>query len=162
MDPSTILLKYNLEPEADYTWFDCESFSEAGNYISLLEELVHTSKGDFNANKITCVQGYTDKNEYYIVEILFYFQNAQHKIRILCEEWFDKDFIHQLNAIIAQYSGLTERFYAVRTGDQSMILIFASPDLKAQLEKEDMIDDLEDYTTIKPQDFDSLTIVEYR
>ncbi|WP_162143041.1 hypothetical protein [Chryseobacterium gregarium] len=46
-----------------------------------------------------------------------------------CEEWFDVDLITELNKIMKK-NGIEEQFYPVKTGDQSLIIVFGDAFLK--------------------------------
>ena len=155
-----ILEKYEIvEAGKDYVWFDCESFEESESYIELIKNLSSISKSKFSSqNLIIEKEGWTENREYYIVEISFTLSNENYQIKLLCEEWFDFDLIIQLNQILLK-EGIEDQFYPVKTGDQSLIIVFGGPPLKEKLAGENVLESTEQLILTKPLNFNSLKIV---
>nr|WP_314495972.1 hypothetical protein [uncultured Chryseobacterium sp.] len=154
-----ILEKYGIvEPGKDYVWFDCEHFEESEAYIDLIKNLSSVSKSKFLPKNLTVRnEGWTENREHYIVEISFKLTNDNYKIKLLGEEWFDFDLIIQLNQILLKEE-LKEQFYPVKTGDQSLIIIFVGPSLKEKLAGENILENTDRLILTKPVNFDSLKI----
>jgi hypothetical protein len=161
MDPLSILVKYGLNPPEDYAWFDAENFDEGKDYLELFNWLVAITKGTFQPQILRFrsgipLSGFVD----YMTEIQFDIENVSQTIK-LSNGWFDKDLITALNTIVDKHLGLNEKFYGVKTGDQSLIIVFVGQLQKEELEKEDMIDHFDDYEE-KPVNINSLEIIDCR
>ncbi|KFF02798.1 hypothetical protein [Chryseobacterium luteum] len=155
-----ILEKYGIvEAGKDYVWFDCESFEKSKAYIELIKNLSSISKSKFSPQNLNIEnEGWTENREHYIVEISFTLSNENHQIKLLCEEWFDFDLIIQLNQILLK-EGMEDQFYPVKTGDQSLIIVFGSPSLKEKLAGENVLESTEQLILTKLINFNSLKIV---
>ena len=154
-----ILEKYGiLEAGKDFVWFDCESFEEGEAYIELIKNLSSISKNKFSPqNLIIENEGWTENIEHYIVEINFTLNNENYQIKLLCEEWFDFDLIIELNKIIVK-QGIKEQFYPIKSGDQSLIIVFGDTLLKEYLSGENVLEDSDKLILEKPLNFNSLKL----
>lgn len=148
-----------IEAGKDYAWFDCESFAESKSYMDLIENLSIISNNKFSPQNLNVGnEGWTENREHYIVEINFKLRNENCQIRLLCEEWFDFDLITELNKILKK-QGMEEQFYPVKTGDQSLIIVFGNAFLKEQLSIENILESANELSIDKPINFNSLKIV---
>ncbi len=156
-----LLTKYGLtEFGKDYAWFDCESFNEGEDYLLLFKQLCSISKGVLNPKNVEVREGigFIDDKKYYVVEINFDFNDDLKTIKLLCEEWFDKDLIIELNKVLSESH--IEKFCAIETNDQSLIIVFINEELKEKLKYENSIDNLDehDYDIGKPKNFEKIEI----
>ena len=154
------LKKYGIvEAGKDYAWFDCESFEESESYIELINSLSIISKNKFLPINLTIKnEGWTEKREYYIIEVNFKLNNENYEFKLLCEEWFDYDLIVKLNKIIMK-QGIVEQFYPVKTRDQTLIIVFGDTFLKEQLVGENILENSEKLMLNKSDNFNTLKIV---
>lgn len=154
------LEKYGIiEAGKDYAWFDCESFEESESYIDLVETFSIISNNKFSPQNLNIKkEGWTENREHYIVEINFKLGNENCQIKLLCEEWFDFDLITELNKILRK-QGIEEQFYPVKTGDQSLIIVFGNAFLKEELSSENILESAEQLIIDKPINFNSLKII---
>lgn len=159
MDSREILQKYGLqEVGVDYAWIDCEDFEVSENYLLLLEDLLTISKSVFEPQDAEILQeAWTDDDAYYIVDVGFNSFSKAQKIRLLGEEWFDFDFIVQINAIL-KTQNIDSQFYPIKNDDQTLIIVFANPELYQQLKAENIIENIDNLKLEKPVDFESLRL----
>ncbi len=75
----------------------------------------------------------------------------------MCEEWFDFDFIIELNKIIVK-QGIKDQFYPIKSGDQSLIIVFGDTLLKEYLSSENVLEDSDKLILEKPLNFNSLKL----
>lgn len=151
-----ILEKYGLtEAGKDYAWFDCESFDDSDSYLFLFENLSDITKGKFQPINIKINEGWTENKEHYIAEIKFEWKTKNKTIKVLCEEWFDFDLVTDLNKIIKE-EGINEQFYPIKTGDQTLIIIFIDRFLKEKLFNENIIEDEKNIKIEKNEKFKTL------
>lgn len=155
-----ILEKFGIvEAGKDYVWFDCESFEESEAYIQLIKNLSSISKDKFSPQNITIEnEGWTYNREHYIVEISFKLNSEKYPIKLLCEEWFDFDLIMELNKILSK-KGIEEHFLPVKTGDQSLIIVFGNLFLHEKLASENLLENIDKLILKKPLNFNSLKII---
>ncbi len=155
-----ILEKYGIaEAGKDYIRFDCESFEESEAYVELIKNLSSISKDKFSPQNLNVEnEGWTDNREHYIVEISFTLNNERYQIRLLCEEWFDFDLIMELNNLLSK-KGIEEQFLPVKTGDQSLIIVFGHLFLHEKLAGENVLESTAQLILKKPLNFNSLKIV---
>ena len=158
------------KPNEDYLWFDCESFDDGDSYLYLMEGLQRISCGRFTPEEITVKIGTPRKEgvlmkgdplfdvNFQLTEILFCVDGRQELIKLCCDEWLDPDVVHHVNRILRECLSLSEQFYGVETGDQSLILVFGEPSLKKALEREGLWSDLDDLKIEKPANFSLLDI----
>lgn len=159
MNSLEILQKYGLqEVGVDYAWIDCEDFEVSENYLLLLEDLATISNSTFEPQDAEILQeAWTDDDAYYVVDVGFDCFSRAQKIRLLGEEWFDIDFIFQINAIL-KTQNIDSQFYPIKTDDQTLIIVFANPELYQQLKAENIIENIDVLKLEKPDDFESLEI----
>lgn len=155
-----ILEKYSIiEPEKDYIWFDCENFEESEAYLELITNLSSISKDKFSPQNLTIEkEGWSDNRKHYLVEISFRLNNEKYRIRLLCEEWFDFDLINEVNHILEK-KGIAEQFLPIKTGDQSLIIVFGDMFLKEKLADNHILESTDKLILKKPLNFDSLIII---
>lgn len=155
-----ILEKYSIiEPEKDYIWFDCENFEESEAYLELITNLSSISKDKFSPQNLTIEkEGWNDNRKHYLVEISFTLNNEKYQIRLLCEEWFDFDLINEVNNILGK-KGIAEQFLPIKTGDQSLIIVFGDMFLKEKLADDHILECTDKLILKKPLNFDSLIII---
>lgn len=154
------LEKYGIvEAGKDYIRFDCESFEESEAYVELIENLSSIGKGLFSPQNLAVEnEGWTGNREHYIAEISFALGNEKYQIRLLCEEWFDFDLILELNYLLSK-KGIVKQFLPIRTGDQSLIIVFGDAVLKEKLAGENILENADQLIVKKPLNFKSLKIV---
>ncbi|WP_294281937.1 hypothetical protein [uncultured Chryseobacterium sp.] len=154
------LEKYGIvEAGKDYILFDCESFEEIEAYVELIKNLSSISKGLFSPQNLAVEnEGWTGNREHYIAEISFASGNEKYQIRLLCEEWFDFDLILELNYLLSK-KGIVKQFLPIRTGDQSLIIVFGDACLKEKLAVENILENADQLIVKKPLNFKSLKIV---
>lgn len=144
MHINQILEKYSFDPdENNLIWFDCESFSEAESYESTFRDLIAISKGKFDPQDMHWRSGYAPKykgHEIYLADVRFRINESEHFIKIICQEWFDIRFIEALNKVLDKHSKTDERFYALETGDQSMVIVFVDQMTADRLRADEAID----------------------
>jgi hypothetical protein len=158
--PLDILSKYGLNPPEDYAWFDCENFDEGEAYLSLFNWLIAITRGEFDPQNVKLKAGFTgNKTFIYVTEIEFDIGDTRETILLSCG-WFDKDLITELNAIAGKL-GLSKKFYGIKTGDQSLIIVFIDQSQKERLEAEDILDNFDD-SKRKPKGLHDLKIVDCR
>lgn len=146
----------------DYAWFDCESFEEGESYFELFKTLCRISKGKLNPSNVFMKEGYTKNEEYYLTELHFDIERKQKLIKLFCEQWFDPDIILELNKILHVDLGLSEQFYGIETGDQTMIIIFCDKSMIEEFERNHFLYNFNNYSIGKPSNFDLLKIIDYR
>lgn len=121
------------EPGIDYVWFDCESFDESQSYIDLINDLSKISKDRFLPKELIVKrEGWDENKEHYSAKIEFKLDGNKFAIKVLCDEWFDFSLIANLNSILKK-QGIKEQFYPVKTGDQTLIIVFGAEALKEEL-----------------------------
>ncbi|WP_300673314.1 hypothetical protein [Soonwooa sp.] len=159
MNSLEILQKYGLqEVGVNYAWIDCEDFEVSENYLLLLEDLATISKSTFEPQDAEILQeAWTDDDAYYVVDVVFDCFSKAQKIRLLGEEWFDIDFIVQINAIL-KTQNIDSQFYPIKTDDQTLIIVFANSELYQQLKAENIIENIDVLKLEKPDDFESLEL----
>lgn len=149
------LQKYQINQD-QIVWFDAEAFEEVEAYQEIFIDLIKISKLEFS--NVAWRSGYSTINDsymnksHYLATATFMYQNTNYCIKISCEEWFDEHLIQELNHIIQPYTN--SQFVILKTGDQSLAIVFASPMQYQQLAKDQMIED--EYETIYPDNWNEL------
>jgi|GEM_PF-2289153 len=152
-----ILEKFNISDD-QFTWFDCERFDNGDAYINLFQELIRISINRMLPEKINWQEGWSIGKAYYLAQVSFELNLKLHTIKVRCDEWFDPDLIIKLNSILGQNSDFEERFYPIETGDQTLIIAFLNNQQYSELEKNNLIANLNDYMLDKSDNWDQLQI----
>jgi len=83
--------------------------------------------------------------------------SEKYPIKLFCEEWFDFDLIMELNNILSK-KGIEEQFLPVKTGDQSLIIVFGNLFLHEKLASENLLENTDKLILKKSLNFNSLKI----
>ncbi len=137
------LSHYGIKEES-IIWFDAESFEEPDEYVNIFQGMLTLAGDRLKVEHIVSTH-YHEKEaatltEHFIAVIAFQIQDHPYKIRLRCDGWFDEKLITSMNSILAEQMPTSERFYMIRTEDQSLVVVFVDQETARQLDNAGLID----------------------
>lgn len=137
------LSHYGIKEEA-IIWFDAESFEEPDQYMNIFQGMLAMIGEQLEVEHIVSTHSHekeaTTSKEQFIVVIAFRIQDQPYQIRVLCEGWFDEALVTSLNSILAEQMQASDRFYMIKTADQSMVVVFVDQETAQKLDSAGLID----------------------
>ena len=137
------LSQYGIKEEA-IVWFDCESFEEPDQYLEIFEALIALTVKQMKVEHV--VSSYfhqTDEVtsvEHFIVVITFLVDAKTYKMHLQCNGWFDDALVKYLNKVLDDLQSVSQRFQMIKTGDQSMVIVFVDQETARKLDNAGLID----------------------
>ena len=137
------LSHYGIKEES-IIWFDAESFEEPEQYVGLFETMTALPGKQLKLEFV--VSSYFHQTDeitlvdHFIVVIAFFINDNPYRIYLQCNGWFDDNLVTALNIILDKWLHTSERFYMIKTADQSMIIVFVDRETARRLDNDGLID----------------------